>query len=50
MAGFFRYVTKPINVHAFMDTLNEALEFAELGARPQTERACAIVNASEPIA
>jgi CheY-like chemotaxis protein len=32
-AGFFRYLTKPINVNALMDTVNEALEFAELGAR-----------------
>ncbi len=28
-AGFFRYLTKPINVKDFMDTLNTALEFAE---------------------
>ncbi len=28
-AGFFRYLTKPINVTEFMDTLNTALEFAE---------------------
>jgi signal transduction histidine kinase/CheY-like chemotaxis protein len=27
-AGFFRYLTKPIKVKDFMDTLNEALEFA----------------------
>jgi CheY-like chemotaxis protein len=27
-AGFFRYLTKPIRVQEFMDTLNEALEFA----------------------
>jgi len=33
-AGFFRYLTKPINVHEFMDTLNVALEFADRGARP----------------
>ncbi|HVD91356.1 MAG TPA: ATP-binding protein [Vicinamibacterales bacterium] len=32
-AGLFRYLTKPINVNEFMDTLNEALEYAELGAR-----------------
>ncbi len=32
-AGFFRYLTKPINVNEFLDTLNVALEFAELGAR-----------------
>ncbi len=28
-AGFFRYLTKPIQVKEFMDTLNAALEFAE---------------------
>ncbi len=28
-AGFFRYLTKPINVREFMETLNTALEFAE---------------------
>jgi PAS domain S-box-containing protein len=27
-AGFFRYLTKPIKVNEFMDTLGEALEFA----------------------
>jgi len=27
--GFFRYLTKPIRVGEFMDTLNAALEFAE---------------------
>jgi CheY-like chemotaxis protein len=27
-AGFFRYLTKPIKVNEFMDTLNAALEFA----------------------
>jgi len=27
-AGFFRYLTKPIRVNAFMETLEEALEFA----------------------
>ena len=27
--GFFRYLTKPIKVKEFMDTLNTALEFAE---------------------
>ena len=30
-AGFFRYLTKPLKVHEFMDTLNTALEFAENG-------------------
>jgi signal transduction histidine kinase/ActR/RegA family two-component response regulator len=28
-AGFFRYLTKPINVEAFMQTLDVALEFAK---------------------
>jgi PAS domain S-box-containing protein len=28
-AGFFRYLTKPIRIKEFMDTLNTALEFAE---------------------
>ena len=28
-AGFFRYLTKPIKVNEFTDTLNAALEFAE---------------------
>ena len=28
-AGFFRYLTKPIKVKEFMDTLNVALEFAQ---------------------
>jgi PAS domain S-box-containing protein len=29
--GFFRYLTKPIKVNEFMDTLNVALEYAERG-------------------
>jgi CheY-like chemotaxis protein len=28
-AGFFRYLTKPIQVNEFMDALDVALEFAE---------------------
>ena len=28
-AGFFRYLTKPIKIKEFMDTLNAALEFAD---------------------
>ncbi len=28
LAGFFRYLTKPIKVQEFMDTLDVALEFA----------------------
>ena len=31
-AGFYRYLTKPIKVNEFFETLNEALEFAESGA------------------
>ena len=27
-AGFFRYLTKPINVNEFMEALNVALDFA----------------------
>jgi PAS domain S-box-containing protein len=30
-AGFFRYLSKPINVNEFMETLEVALEFAALG-------------------
>jgi len=29
-AGFFRYLTKPIKIHEFMDTLEAALKFTEL--------------------
>jgi CheY-like chemotaxis protein len=29
--GFFRYLTKPIKVKEFMETLNMALEYAEKG-------------------
>ena len=32
-AGFFRYLTKPIKVNEFMDTLNAAFEFAENGGQ-----------------
>ncbi len=34
--GFFRYITKPIKVSEFMDTLNTALEFAEKGVGRST--------------
>jgi CheY-like chemotaxis protein len=30
-AGFFRYLTKPIKVNEFMETLNTAMEFADHG-------------------
>ena len=29
LAGFFQYLTKPIKVNEFMETLDVALEFAE---------------------
>ena len=32
-AGFFRYLTKPIKVNEFMDTLNVTLEYAENGGQ-----------------
>ena len=32
-AGFFRYLTKPIKVDEFMQTLDGALEFAALSVR-----------------
>jgi CheY-like chemotaxis protein len=31
-AGFFRYLTKPIKVNEFMDTLDVALKFAQTGS------------------
>ena len=34
-AGFFRYLTKPIKVNEFMDTLDVALKFAETGLAPE---------------
>jgi CheY-like chemotaxis protein/HPt (histidine-containing phosphotransfer) domain-containing protein len=36
--GFFRYLTKPIKVKEFMDTLNEALDFAERAALAGDDR------------
>ena len=33
-AGFFRYLTKPIKVNAFLETLDGALMFAENQAHP----------------
>jgi PAS domain S-box-containing protein len=37
-AGFFRYLTKPIKVEAFMQTLDLALEFAKGTADPHREQ------------
>ena len=31
-AGFFRYLTKPIKVNEFLETLNEVIKFAECEA------------------
>jgi len=36
-AGFFRYLTKPIKVIEFMDTLDEALAFAKTQPVPSTK-------------
>ena len=33
-AGFFRYLTKPIKVHEFMDTLDVALDHANANPNP----------------
>ncbi len=38
-AGFFRYLTKPIKINEFMDTLDAALKFSETGAKATTARA-----------
>lgn len=35
--GFFRYLTKPIKVKEFMETLNAAFEFAEKGTARQND-------------
>ena len=36
-AGFFRYLTKPIKVNEFMNTLNDALKFSEMGLNIKLE-------------
>jgi CheY-like chemotaxis protein len=36
-AGFFRYLTKPIKVNEFMETLDVALEFAATEGRSASE-------------
>lgn len=40
-AGFFRYLTKPIKINEFMDTLDEALKFAHARSNPATEEQAA---------
>jgi CheY-like chemotaxis protein len=37
-AGFFRYLTKPIRVNEFIDTLDIALEFAKKQAAIAVEK------------
>jgi CheY-like chemotaxis protein len=37
-AGFFRYLTKPIKVNEFMDTLDVALKFAKTNRPAQIKR------------
>jgi signal transduction histidine kinase/AmiR/NasT family two-component response regulator len=39
-AGFFRYLTKPIKVNEFMDTLDVALEYAKAQLRASKKRIC----------
>ncbi|MES2088912.1 MAG: PAS domain S-box protein [Pseudomonadota bacterium] len=36
-AGFFRYLTKPIKINEFMDTLDAALKFSATAVRPHLE-------------
>ena len=38
-AGFFRYLTKPIKVHEFMNTLDVALKFSKTAASTTSDRA-----------
>ncbi len=33
-AGFFRYLTKPIKINAFLETLDMALQFAKTKSTP----------------
>ncbi len=47
-AGFFRYLTKPIKVNEFMDTLDVALEFAAKGLASASEAgAHAMISSSD---
>ncbi len=47
-AGFFRYLTKPIKVNEFMDTLDVALKFAQARIGPrQTGEKSMMVDAAE---
>ena len=42
-AGFFRYLTKPINVHEFMNVLDDALKLSEIGL-DDTNKTDALAN------
>ena len=46
-AGFFRYLTKPIKVNEFMDTLDVALEFAEAPAGRPSRGTNIMINAPD---
>ena len=47
-AGFFRYLTKPIKVNEFMDTLDVALKFAKAqSARADEERTGMMISAPD---
>ena len=37
-AGFFRYITKPIKLHEFLDALHVTLDFADTGVQPKPLR------------
>ena len=37
-AGFFRYLTKPIKVNEFMETLDVALNFAKTQSAPSDRK------------
>ena len=37
-AGFFRYLTKPIKVNEFMDTLDVALKFSQTASGRATKK------------
>ena len=50
-AGFFRYLTKPIKVNEFMDTLDVALKFANReAARSAKQEASMMITASDILA
>ena len=46
-AGFFRYLTKPIKVNEFMDTLDLALKFAQTEAPSEKKEQSMMINAHD---